>query len=120
MDRDGALTQLRKGVVEYCVLALLRESSTYGLELTSRLTRDGGLLANEGTLYPVLSRMRRVGTVSTAWHESPSGPPRRYYQITDAGLAALSAFADIWGPFTQQVNQILENSNEAPPEHRPT
>lgn len=101
------LTQLRKGVLEYCVLACLRAGPAYGLELSSRLVA-AGLLSSEGTLYPLLSRLRGRGLVETTWQESTNGPPRRYYALTDQGTAALEAFATTWNPFAHGVAQLLE------------
>lgn len=106
---DAALTQLRKGVLEYCVLACLRNRPSYGLELAANLTRSH-LLTSEGTLYPLLSRLRRQGLVETTWQESSAGPPRRYYQLTDQGTAALSTFTATWRPFSDNVNAILEDA----------
>jgi PadR family transcriptional regulator PadR len=103
----AVLTQLRKGVLEYCVLACLRGEPAYGLELAARLTRSR-VLASEGTLYPLLSRLRRLGWVETSWRESTSGPPRRYYQLTDEGVSALDTFIATWRPFSDGVNAILE------------
>jgi PadR family transcriptional regulator PadR len=106
---EGVLTQLRKGVLEYCVLACLRERPAYGLELASRLA-SSRLLASEGTVYPLLSRLRRQGWVETRWQESTAGPPRRYYELTEQGAAALSAFAATWRPFRDDVTAILEDA----------
>ncbi len=100
-------TQLRKGVLEYCVLACLRDGPAYGLQLAARLTA-GGLLSSEGTLYPLLSRLRTRGWVQTTWHESSSGPPRRYYAMTAEGTSALAAFGATWSPFAQGVTDVLE------------
>ena len=104
---EAVLTQLRKGVLEYCVLACLRAKPSYGLELAARL-HSSRLVASEGTVYPLLSRLRRQGLVETTWQESTSGPPRRYYQLTDAGIASLEAFVITWDPFSTAVNAILE------------
>lgn len=101
------LTQLRKGVLEYCVLALLRHEPSYGVELARRLGRHRVLFASEGTLYPLLSRPRRQGWVSSSWRESASGPPRRYYQLTKNGRAALATFTAAWEPFSQDVHAVL-------------
>lgn len=109
-DLDGVLTQLRKGVLEYCVLATLRAGPAYGLELANRLASRQVLFASEGTLYPLLSRLRRQGWVDTAWQESTSGPPRRYYRLTEAGSAALDTFVAAWGPFRDDVQTVLEES----------
>jgi PadR family transcriptional regulator, regulatory protein PadR len=106
---DAVLTQLRKGVLEYCVLACLRQRPAYGLELATQLTK-GRLLTSEGTLYPLLSRLRKQGLVESTWQESTSGPPRRYYQLTDQGITALAAFAQTWRPFADDVSAILEDT----------
>jgi PadR family transcriptional regulator, regulatory protein PadR len=105
---DTVLTQLRKGVVEYCVLACLREKPAYGLELVERLGARGTLLTSDGTLYPLLSRMRKQGWVTTVLEASPLGPPRRYYQITAEGHFALGVFAETWARFSADVDATLE------------
>ncbi|ASR56505.1 PadR family transcriptional regulator [Cellulomonas sp. CW35] len=109
-ESDALLTQLRKGVLEYCVLACLRKDRAYGLELATRLSRYQVLFASEGTLYPLLSRMRRQGWVETSWQESTSGPPRRYYELTPQGRTALDLFTRAWEPFRQDVDTVLEES----------
>lgn len=104
---DAALTQLRRGVLEHCVLALLQSGERYGYDLVTELS-DAGLLASEGTLYPLLSRLRRDELVSTAWRESPTGPPRRYYALTERGQAALDSFRTAWASFAGSVDQLLQ------------
>lgn len=86
------LSHLRRGTLEFCVLALLRGSERYAVDLTKALSADGVLVTSEGTVYPLLSRLRREGRVSSFWRESSAGPPRRYYRLTDDGEAALIAF----------------------------
>lgn len=108
--QDPVLTQLRKGVLEYCVLALLRDAPAYGVEMTARLALHPALFASEGTLYPLLSRLRRQLWVDTFWQESSSGPPRRYYRLTPDGEAALAAFARAWEPFTVDVDAVLKET----------
>lgn len=100
------LTNLRRGALEYCVLATLRRGPHYGLDIV-RALHAGVLLGSEGTLYPLLSRLRKSGLVSTVWEESPSGPPRRYYTLTQDGTRALSAFEAAWSPFRQAVDTAL-------------
>ena len=75
-------SQLRRGTVEYCVLALLRDGDRYGFELVRALSDVDGLVTSEGTIYPLLTRLRKDELVTTFWRESESGPPRRYYQLT--------------------------------------
>ena len=82
------MTQMRRGAIEYCVLALLRGREMYGFELTRALAATDGLVTSEGTVYPLLARLRREGLVETSWQESSQGPPRRYYRLTPAGEAA--------------------------------
>lgn len=98
--------QLRRGVVEYCVLALIAEQPTYGLAIARRL-HESGLLESEGTLYPLLSRLRRRDLVVSTWEESAAGPPRRYYRLTPAGHAALREFRRDWQLFHTTVNALM-------------
>jgi len=105
---EGAISQLRRGVLEFCVLALLRDEERYGFEIVRTLTEIDGMVTTEGTLYPLLGRLRRDGAVETTWRESPAGPPRRYYRLTPAGDAALVAFSHEWGRFRDAVDTLLE------------
>lgn len=106
MAMTQAVTQLRRGVLEHCVLALLQDEERYGYDLVTELS-EAGLLASGGTIYPLLSRLRKEDLVQTSWQESPSGPPRRYYSLTTQGKAALSDFTRSWTDFRASVDQIL-------------
>ena len=106
-SHEAILTNLRRGALEYCVLAMLSDRPLYGLDIARSLTADSVLLASEGTLYPLLARLRRAGLVETTWQESPSGPPRRYYAMTDQGRRAVEAFAHAWTPFRNAVDAAL-------------
>lgn len=106
-EARNSLTQLRRGVVEYCVLALLVKEELYGFDLIRRLSQVDGLVTSEGTIYPLLSRLRRDGWVSTSWRESDSGPPRRYYALTSDGHRALEAFTNDWRVFSRAVDDLL-------------
>ncbi|MCC5946852.1 MAG: PadR family transcriptional regulator [Nitriliruptoraceae bacterium] len=103
------LAQMRKGIVEFCVLAHLRHGEAYGREIAGTLANDPAVLTSEGTLYPLLARLRKQGWVETSWTPSDSGPPRRYYALTEDGAAALEAFTAAWGPFHSAVTAILED-----------
>lgn len=103
---DPTLAQLRRGVLEYCVLALLGDQERYGYDLVTELS-EAGLVASEGTIYPLLSRLRKDELVATSWQESPSGPPRRYYRITARGQAALELFRTSWTDFKAAVDDVL-------------
>lgn len=105
------LTQLRRGTLEYCVLALLRQDERYAFDLVRELSEQG-LVTSEGTIYPLLSRLRRDGFVETTWHESPSGPPRRYYQLAPQGKDALAEFVAEWETFRSAVDAVLLTSGD--------
>jgi PadR family transcriptional regulator PadR len=105
------IPELSRGVVEHCVLALLREDESYAFELV-RVLGSRGLVTSEGTIYPLLARLRRDGLVSTTWRESVTGPPRRYYQITSAGRAVLDGFLGDWTDFRDAVDAILAGAAE--------
>lgn len=102
------LTNLRRGVLEYCILALIRDGERYGLDIARELA-DGILLTGEGTLYPLLSRLRKSGWVASSWQESVTGPPRRYYSLTPEGHLALAAFANTWTPFRDAVEKAIRS-----------
>ena len=106
--RDGTIAQLRRGVIEFCVLALLRDGERYGFELVRTLSEADGMVTTEGTLYPLLGRLRREGLVETTWRESPAGPPRRYYRLAPDGETALHAFRQEWARFSASVDQLLD------------
>jgi PadR family transcriptional regulator PadR len=116
MELGGARnpwTQLRRGVLEYCVLSLLATSGElYGFDLVRRLADVDGMVTSEGTIYPLLSRLRHDGWVSTTWRESDAGPPRRYYLITPAGRHALTGFQTEWRRFRNAVDTLLETGDD--------
>lgn len=101
------ISQLLRGTLEFCVLALLRDRERYGFELVRHLSDVDGLVTSEGTIYPLLSRLRREGLVTTRWRESDAGPPRRYYKLTHAGRRALDEFATDWARFRSAVDSII-------------
>lgn len=102
-----AVSQLRRGVLEYCILALLAEKPLYAFDLVRSLSEVDGMVTSEGTVYPLLSRLRRDGRVTTTWQESAAGPPRRYYALTDEGHAALEDFSVQWRRFRAAVDHML-------------
>ncbi len=110
-ETEMLLTQLRRGTVEYCVLALLQSQERYALDLVRMLSRHPVLVVSEGTIYPLLSRLRRDGLVETVWQESPAGPPRRYYQLTEKGRATLRNFQQEWSRFRTAVDNVMTEEN---------
>ncbi len=108
----GTLTQLRRGVVGPCILALLAGSPRYGLELVRELDAIGGLLTSHGTLYPLLNRLHEAGLVSSRWELLAGERRRRYYGITDAGRQERIAFREDWGSFAAAVGRVLSTEHE--------
>jgi PadR family transcriptional regulator PadR len=106
--QDALLAQMRRGTLQYCVLALLASEERYGFDLVRGLAGVDGMVTSEGTIYPLLSRLRRDGLVESTWQESPSGPPRRYYRATDAGRHALDEFKREWSRFRDAVDTLVE------------
>ena len=98
---------MRRGVLPYCVLAMLRDGERYGFELVQALGEVGGMVTSQGTIYPLLARLRGQGLVGTSWRESGAGPPRRYYHLTAAGQAALAGFSRDWAQLRDGVGLCL-------------
>ena len=96
-------------MVEACVLAVMREEEVYGVDLARRLVAVG-LLGSEGTLYPLLARLRASGEVTTRWEESAAGPPRRYYRLTETGRTSVDRFDTTWRTFSGAVDTILKET----------
>lgn len=113
------LVQFKKGVLELCVLALLSRADSYGYDIASRLSE--AIDMGEGTIYPLMRRMQKDGLVSTYFVESPSGPPRKYYALTEHGRQSLNSQRTAWTTFTKAVHAILGSDDAAPgPSAEPT
>jgi PadR family transcriptional regulator len=110
--RNGLLSQLRRGVIEYCVLALLRDEERYGFDIVRSLEQVDGMVTSEGTIYPLLARLRRDGLVASTWRESLSGPPRRYYRLTVEGRSALDDFIVEWERFRTAVGRFMGEGSQ--------
>jgi PadR family transcriptional regulator PadR len=118
-DAGNLVAQMRRGVLPYCVLAMVRDKERYGFELVQSLAGIDGMVTGEGTIYPLLARLRRQGLVETTWRESATGPPRRYYRIAPAGREALAEFTGSWRRLRDSVDDLLASSGENPFQERP-
>ncbi|MER5458313.1 PadR family transcriptional regulator [Micromonospora sp. NPDC002389] len=105
MQTNPKLVALRRGLLEPLVLAAVETRQRYAAEILAAL-QEAGFPAQEGTLYPLLSKLRRDGLVHHEWHESPAGPPRKYFSLTDAGRDQLAAFREHWDELTHMIDTI--------------
>lgn len=105
MNTENTKAQMRKGILEFCILSLIARKEMYVSDLMEEL-RSGKLDVVEGTLYPLLTRLKNGEFLSYRWEESTGGPPRKYYQITEKGTAFLSELQSTWKELTDSVNQI--------------
>ncbi len=108
MGMQPWMTQLRKGLVELCVMATLRDGEAYGYQIVERLGRAAGLEITESTVYPLLARLERDGLLLVRTAPSPSGPPRRYYHLTGAGRQRLQDMSRHWHEVQDSVTRLLE------------
>lgn len=105
MGEDSKLGALRKGFLEFLVLRIVSGSTVYAADILEKLeTTD--FATQEGTLYPLLSRLRREGLLDYRWQESDAGPPRKYYRLTAAGRQQLSEFDAYWGRLNQTIESL--------------
>jgi len=105
---DARVSQFRKGVLEMAILALLDAGELYGVEIVDRLAGVPGLAASSGTVYPLLSRLQKSGLVHSAWRESPQGPPRKYYRLSQPGKRDLSTMSHSWRAMVGALDGLLE------------
>lgn len=99
------LTALRKGLLEFLILGVVSSDTVYAADILKRLSSTD-FATQEGTLYPLLSKMRREGLLDYEWQESAAGPPRKYYRLTEAGKEQLREFRDYWGSLTNLIEAI--------------
>jgi PadR family transcriptional regulator PadR len=99
--------QLRKGCLELAILAALWDGKLYGLEILRRLESDSDLIVSEGTVYPLLSRLKTLGLVRSEWVESGAGHPRKYYALTPAGKQRVREMAGMWTRFSSSMSRLL-------------
>ena len=110
MNTENTKAQMRKGILEFCILSLIDRKEMYVSDLIDEL-KKGKLDVVEGTLYPLLTRLKNGEFLAYRWEESTGGPPRKYYQITEKGKLFLAELLNTWKELTDSVNQITKNNN---------
>ncbi len=105
VDIDNAKAQMRRGILEYCILLILSREDAYAPRIISEL-KQADMIVVEGTLYPLLARLKNQGLLSYRWQESPQGPPRKYYELTDKGHEALELLDASWNTMVEQIDAI--------------
>jgi len=110
MKIENTKAQMRKGVLEFCILSILEGGESYTSEILIQL-KDAKLLVVEGTVYPLLTRLKNAGLLSYRWEESTSGPPRKYYGLTETGKIFLTGLNSTWSDLVKAVNLITKNNN---------
>ncbi len=109
MNSENLKSQMRKGVLEYCILLLLSRRRAYATDIIGAM-KEAHLIVVEGTLYPLLTRLKNDGLLSYEWEESTQGPPRKYYNLTDKGRDFLSELDNAWTSLTNSVSYLKYHS----------
>lgn len=110
-ESNSRVSQFRKGALELGILALLDRGELYGIEIVDLLAEHNGLEASAGTVYPLLSRLKKAGVVETSWRESPVGPPRKYYRLSEAGRTELAEMTRSWRDLSATLETLLPGGN---------
>ena len=106
MNLENTKAQMRKGVLEFCILSIISKNDAYVSDIIEKL-KDSKLIVVEGTLYPLLTRLKNEGLLTYRWEESKSGPPRKYYQITTVGSIMLKELKLSWQELVNSVDTIF-------------
>lgn len=105
MDLENTKAQMRKGILEYCILSVLSKNSCYASDIIKEL-KEAKVIVVEGTLYPLLTRQKNAGLLSYRWEESQQGPPRKYYELSPEGKEYLADLDTSWDELVESVNLI--------------
>lgn len=108
MNIENTKAQMRKGVLEYCILNIIKDNDAYTSDILHQL-KDVKLVVVEGTVYPLLTRLKNSGLLSYRWEESTSGPPRKYYQLTEKGQGFLNELGTSWGELNKAVTNLTKS-----------
>ncbi|MFY7827125.1 MAG: PadR family transcriptional regulator [Flectobacillus sp.] len=109
MDLENAKVQMRKGILEFCILQIISRGEVYASDMLEELT-SAKIMVVEGTLYPLLTRLKNSGLLDYKWVESSSGPPRKYYVLTENGKSFLEQLETTWKELQESVAQIIQDS----------
>jgi len=110
MNVENTQVQMRKGILEFCILHIISRGEVYASDMLEELT-TAKIIVVEGTLYPLLTRLRKAGLLEYKWVESTSGPPRKYYKLTAEGKIFLSKLEDTWKELMSSTNSIISKNN---------
>ena len=111
MKIENTKAQMRKGVLEYCILSILSDGEAYTSDILVTL-KDAKMLVVEGTIYPLLTRLKNAGLLSYRWEESTSGPPRKYYALTETGKLFLTELNTTWSELQQAVKKVTREKTK--------
>jgi PadR family transcriptional regulator len=106
---ENTQAQMRKGVLEFCIMSIISQGEVYPSDIIGKM-KEAKLIVVEGTLYPLLTRLKNAGLLSYKWVESTSGPPRKYYSITPLGEQFLKELKSTWNELVEAVNQTAKNN----------
>ncbi len=109
MNLENTKVQMRKGILEFCILSIIDKDEVYPSDIIQRL-KEARLIIVEGTLYPLLTRLKNAGLLSYRWEESKSGPPRKYYKLTPLGEQFLNELSKTWEELVNAVNSTTKNN----------
>lgn len=110
MNLENTQVQMRKGILEFCILHIISRGEVYASDMLEELT-SAKIIVVEGTLYPLLTRLRKAGLLEYKWVESSSGPPRKYYTITEAGKEFKNSLSSTWLQLVESTSQIITKNN---------
>ena len=108
MNEENVKAQMRKGILEYCILAIISREDSYAPKIIAEL-KQAQMIVVEGTLYPILTRQKNAGLLTYRWEESPQGPPRKYYMLTEKGREHLKMLDETWDELVEQIKKIRHN-----------
>ena len=112
MNVENIQSQMRKGVLEYCILSIIKRGEVYPSDIIEEM-KDAGLNLFEGTLYPLLNRLKNAGILSYRWEESTTGPPRKYFSLTEKGLQFFDHLESAWSELSSSVEILVNRTNVA-------